>query len=303
MNSKDKSKDTHKVEAEAEDDPRERREAVEAESKQDDETSLTSHEQQQVGENLSLSAVTVYAVVRREGEEELSRPLSSLWWSGVAAGLGISASVVAEGVLHSQLEGYAYQSLVENLGYTLGFVLVILGRLQLFTENTITVVLPILAKPTRRKFLRGARLWSVVFSANMLGCLIAALLLLQIVSLGDGHLEGMFYIARHYVEIKGLDTLLLGVPAGFLIAALVWMLPSAKGTELFLIIIFTFLIAAGGFTHVIAGAVEVFLLVLTGELGLWPGIADHILPTLAGNILGGTGLFAILAYGQVHEEM
>ena len=284
-------------------DARTRQESNEAASKNADKAALTEHQQGQVDESLSLSAITLYAVVRREGEEELSRPVASLWWSGVAAGLGISLSVMAEGVLHSQLDGYAYRSLVENFGYTVGFVLVILGRLQLFTENTITVVLPVLAKPTKANFLSSGKLWVIVFIANMFGCFVAAFLLMQIADIGDGHLAGIFSIARHYTEIKGIDALLLGVPAGFIIAALVWVLPSSKGFEALVIVLFTYFIAAGGFTHVIAGAVEVYLMVLTGELSAWRGVADHILPTLAGNILGGTGLFALLAYGQVHDEL
>lgn len=284
------------------DDARQRREAAEREADAADQ-SLTRHEQGQVAERLRLSAVTVYAIIRREGDEELARPAASLWWSGVAAGLGISVSVLAEGVLHHELDGYAYRPLLENFGYTLGFILVILSRLQLFTENTISVVLPILARPTSAKLLAGLRLWTIVFLANMAGCFLAAVLLRDIVTVGDANLAGMLDVARHYGETRGTDALALGVPAGFLIAALVWMLPSAKGFELFVILLFTYLIALGGFTHVIAGAVEVFLLILEGELAIMTGLIDIILPTLAGNILGGTGLFALLAYGQVHEEM
>ncbi|MEH6562954.1 MAG: formate/nitrite transporter family protein, partial [Marinobacter sp.] len=86
-------------------------------------------------------------------------------------------------------------------------------------------------------------------------------------------------------------------------AAMVWMLPSAKGSEVLVIVMFTWLIAAGDFTHVIAGSNEIFTLVLNGEMNIFTGLIYHISPVLLGNILGGTGLFAMLAYGQVHEEM
>ncbi|WP_413540301.1 formate/nitrite transporter family protein [Marinobacter sp. ELB17] len=81
------------------------------------------------------------------------------------------------------------------------------------------------------------------------------------------------------------------------------MLPSAKGSEELVIVLFTWLIAAGGFTHVIAGSNEIFTLVLNGEMNIFTAFIYHIAPVLIGNILGGTGLFAMLAYGQVHEEM
>mgnify|MGYP000202982430 CR=1 FL=1 len=117
------------------------------------------------------------------------------------------------------------------------------------------------------------------------------------------HLEGMMSVGRHYAEAAGWSAMLRGIPAGFLIAVLVWMLPLSKGFELFVVMIFTFLIAAGDFTHVVAGAVEVFMLVLTGELGLFAGVGTLILPTLIGNIVGGTVIFALLAYAQVQEEI
>jgi formate/nitrite transporter FocA (FNT family) len=84
---------------------------------------------------------------------------------------------------------------------------------------------------------------------------------------------------------------------------MVWMLPSAKGSEVLVIVLFTWLIAAGGFTHVIAGSNEIFTLVLNGDMNIFTAFIYHIVPVLVGNILGGTGLFAMLAYGQVHEEI
>jgi formate/nitrite transporter FocA (FNT family) len=281
---------------------RRQREQAEREAEQPD-AALTENEREQVVAHRGLSAVAIYSVIRHEGEEELSRPAISLWWSGVAAGLGISTSVLAEAMLHGELEGSPYQHLIENMGYTVGFCLVILSRLQLFTENTITVVLPILARPRRRKFLQAAKLWGIVFSANMVGTLLAAILVIYAGTTTPELTDSMLAISRHFAESSGMTALLLGIPAGFIIAALVWMLPSAKGTELFVIMLFTYLIAACDFTHVIARSNEVFLLVLNGEMGLSPAIFDLILPTLIGNIIGGTGLFAMLAYGQVHEEM
>ncbi len=263
---------------------------------------LTAEEAALVDENLKPSARVVYSIIRREGEEELARPLRSLWWSGIAAGIGISTSVLAEGVLAAELDGHPYRSLVQNLGYTVGFILVILGRLQLFTENTITPVLPVLARASEGCLRRMLVLWAVVLAANMVGTFLAAgFFLLGTVT--PDHLAGMMSVSHHYAEAAGWDALLRGIPAGFLIAVLVWMLPSAKGNELFLVIIFTFLIAAGDFTHVVAGAVEVYLLVLQGELSLAAGVGTLILPTLAGNVVGGTAIFTVLAFAQVQEEI
>ena len=70
-----------------------------------------------------------------------------------------------------------------------------------------------------------------------------------------------------------------------------------------MIVFFTYLIALGEFAHVVVGSAELFVVALSGEQGVLKLIGVNLLPALAGNIIGGAGLFAILAWGQVHEEM
>ena len=268
------------------------------------ERTLTRNEREAVAEHGNLSALTHYAIIRREGEEELKRPLVSLWWSGVAAGVGISTSILVEGIVRSNLgSDHPYLTLIESLGYTFGFVLVILGRLQLFTENTITVVLPILAQPTRNRFYCTARLWGIVLAANLCGTFFIAAIGVHGGILSANTLAAILEISQHLAQLSPSEAFLRGIPSGFFIAALVWMLPSAKGSEVLVIIMFTWLIAAGDFTHVIVGSTEIFNLVVKGEMNIFTALIYHIAPVLIGNILGGTGLFAMLAYGQVHEEM
>lgn len=268
------------------------------------EKSLTRKERASVAEHGNLSALTVYAIIMREGDNELQRPNASLWWSGVAAGMGISISVLVEGIIRASLgASHPYLSLFESLGYTFGFVLVILCRLQLFTENTITVILPVLAEPNRAHFYSVARLWAIVLFANLVGTLLAAVLNVYGDVLPEPTLAAIIEISRQVAELSFSEALLRAIPSGFLIAALVWMLPSAKGSELLVIVMFTWLIAAGGFTHVIAGSNEIFTLVLVGDITIVSALSLHIFPVLMGNIIGGTGLFAMLSYGQVHEEM
>lgn len=268
------------------------------------EKSLTPKERETVAEHRNLSSLTVYSIILREGEEELKRPKISLWWSGVAAGLGISTSVLVEGIIRSNLgSDHPYLTLIESLGYSFGFVLVILCRLQLFTENTITVVLPVLAQPTRNRFYCTARLWGIVLVANLCGTFITAAIGVHGGILPADILAAMVEMSRHLATLTPAETLLRGIPSGFFIAAIVWMLPSAKRSEVLVIVMFTWLIAAGDFTHVIAGSNEIFTLVLSGEMSFFNALIYHISPVLIGNIIGGTGLFAMLAYGQVHEEM
>src|SRR5919109_2068537 len=109
----------------------------------------------------------IYEIVRRYGEEEMARPGTSLWWSGLAAGLSMSFSLLAQAILLMNLPEAPWRVLVVSLGYPVGFVMVVLARQQLFTENTITVVLPVIAEPTASNFGRAARMWVIVLAANL----------------------------------------------------------------------------------------------------------------------------------------
>jgi len=271
--------------------------------KQSGSDTLSEAEEKDVEERVRLRVPVVYEIVRQEGEEELARPLSSLWWSGLAAGLGISMSVVAEGLLLKALPDASWSSLIANLGYCVGFLIVVLGRLQLFTENTITAVLPLLAERSRRNFLLTARLWMIVFAGNLVGTFIFSFAVLYFAIFPVEQIESFLIVSRHFIEKDASEMLLHGVPAGFLVAAMVWMIPSAKGAEFWVITLMTYLIALGDLSHVVAGSTEAFLLLISGEIGIWQTVGGFLVPTFVGNVIGGTALFALLAYGQIKEEI
>ena len=263
----------------------------------------TEIDPQEVEDAAHLRPATVYEIVRQEGEGELRRPVKSLWWSGVAAGVTLSTSLYAQAFLLYRLPDAEWRPLIVALGYPIGFLIVIFGRLQLFTENTITVILPLLADRTRKNLYCVARIWSVVFAANIVGTLLSAWLAVYREFAGTEQLQAALELSRHLAEKGPVDIMLSGVLAGFFVAALVWTLPDAKGNEFLLIFGITYVIAIGDFAHVIVGAAEVFLLMFSGELPLLETLYAFVLPSFVGNVLGGTGLFAMLAYAQVSEEI
>ncbi|GAB5378583.1 MAG: formate/nitrite transporter family protein [Acuticoccus sp.] len=265
--------------------------------------SLSTGEEEDAIERAGPRPQVVYASISARGLEELRRPAISLFGSGVAAGLILMMSVVAEGLLSQHLPAFGGRELVADIGYTFGFLLVILGRLQLFTENTITPVLPLLAKPSRRTLWRTGRLWAVVFAANMVGTMLAAVLLAWGGIVTDPQMAAIVDVSMKVTEHTPFETLRYGVIAGCLIAALVWVIPSARGGEFFLVFFVTYVIALGDFTHVIAGAGEGFVLLLEGDVGPGFVLFGLIVPAFVGNVLGGTVLFATLAYVQVMEEI
>lgn len=276
---------------------------VDAPSEQSEKPSLTEREVVDVEERTQPRTPVIYEVVRRQGDEELSRPLTSLWWSGVAAGLSISFSLLAEGVLHMRLPDAPWRPLIEAMGYPVGFLMVILSRQQLFTENTITVVLPVMREPSMRNLWRLARLWSVVFLANMAGTLIAASFCRFAPALSAETRDAMLEISREMMANSFSHMFFKGIASGFLIATMVWAIPSAEGAKFHIIALMTYLIAIGGFTHIVAGSMEAFLLLTNGEISPATVILQFILPVLGGNIVGGTVLFSLISYAQVMKEL
>jgi formate-nitrite transporter family protein len=245
----------------------------------------------------------IYEIVRRYGEDEMARPAPSLWWSGLAAGLSISFSLLAEAILRLRLPDADWRPLVVALGYPVGFLMVVLGRQQLFTENTITVVLPIIAQPTARNFQRGGRMWGIVLAANLAGTLAAALFITFTPVVDDALREAMLGLSREALRHSWLELALRGVTAGFLMAAMVWLLPASESAQFYVIVAVTWLIAVSGSAHIVAGSVGGFLLFANGQVGAGPMLGGFLLPVLAGNVVGGTMLFAMISYAQVMKEI
>jgi formate/nitrite transporter FocA (FNT family) len=263
----------------------------------------TEREEEEVEERSTPPTPVIYAVVRQRGEEELGRPAVSLWWSGVAAGLSISFSLLAQAILKLHLPDAPWAALIVGLGYPVGFLMVVLSRQQLFTENTITVVLPFMAAPSRGNFARLCRNWGIVLAANLSGTLFAALFCTFTPVLPPQILDSMIAIGRELLPHQWSTMFFGGISAGFLMAAMVWLIPGAGHSQFHIVTLVTYLIAVGGFPHIIAGSVETFLLVVNGELPLHDMLIDFALPTLVGNTVGGTALFALLSYAQVMKEL
>jgi len=245
----------------------------------------------------------IYETVRRLGEEEMARPAISLWWSGVAAGMSISFSLLAQAILQTHLPDESWRPLISSIGYTIGFLMVVLSRQQLFTENTLTAVLPLMAKFTPYMFWKLLRLWGIVLLANLAGTLFAAVFCSFTPVLTADIRADMVEISRQIAAYGWFATFLKGISAGFLIAAMVWLMPGAAFAQFHTIIVMTWLIAAGGFFHIVAGSMEGFMLLLSGGVDWEFLLGGFLAPVLLGNIVGGTALFGLIAYAQVMKEV
>jgi formate/nitrite transporter FocA (FNT family) len=259
----------------------------------------TRAELKQVEERLAIGANVVYETIRREGEDELQRPTAALAWSALAAGLSMGFSFIAEALLMAHLPDSPWRPLVSRAGYCIGFLIVILGRQQLFTENTLTVILPLLVRKDLATFMRVLRLWGVVLSANLAGTFLFALCISRI-ALFDAHTqECLLEIGRSHFGANFGTVLVRAIFAGWLIALMVWLLPGAESAKVSIIIILTYLVGIAGFNHIVAGSTTALFLVVTKSVSWEAYLIQFFIPTLLGNIIGGVSLVAALGHAQV----
>lgn len=235
-----------------------------------------------------------------EGVDALERPAWALFISALSAGLDIGFSLFLMAVVHTLTEDTfskaAVKLLVANM-YAIGFIFVVLGRAELFTEQTTLAVLPVL---NRRASLGAlARLWAVVFVANLLGGAAFAGLAVSIgPALGVIEPRAFGAIARPLVAHSAIVILASAVLAGWLMGLLSWLVAAGRDTisQIILVWLIATVIGLAGLSHVVVGTVEVLAGVFAGQ-GITAADYGHfLLWTTLGNILGGSFFVALIKY-------
>jgi formate/nitrite transporter FocA (FNT family) len=262
---------------------------------------IDADEEKDVEERVRPKPVIIYEAIRREGEDELGRSVSSLAWSGLAAGLSMTLALVAMGAFGAFVPDVTWKPLIVDLGYPLGYLVVILGRQQLFTENTLTPILPILSQPSFGKFLVVARLWAIVLVANIAGALVGSALVAFAHPLSPAAEAAMVDFGTKTMLHTPLARFAQAVFAGWLIALMVWLLPLAETAGPFIIFAITYVVGIAEFAHIIAGSVEVFYGMWTGHIA-WSEYPAFFVPTFLGNALGGVAFVALLAFAQIVSD-
>lgn len=242
-------------------------------------------------------------ILRQEietGMEQLRRPTSGLLLSAMSAGLDVGfGPLMVTTVLAISPEETLTTRLVSALAYSIGFVIVILGKSELFTEHTTLAILPLLSGQTTMR--RVARLWSVVYAGNLIGALAFAALA---VTLGPGlHLFTIADIGRlcdRITQFGGWVIFGSGVAAGWMMGLVSWLVTAARDTvgQVLLIVLVAGSISFLHLHHSIAGSVEVLMGVLTGQVTPL-GFARVLALATAGNAVGGIVLVAGVKYGHV----
>ncbi|ESP88004.1 formate/nitrite transporter family protein [Candidatus Halobonum tyrrellensis] len=238
-----------------------------------------------------------------EGLGELNRPLDGLALSGLSAGLDIGFGPFLMAVVLTVGAG-SYSSatidILEANVYAVGFIFVVLGRSELFTEHTTLAVLPVIDR--RASMGELARLWGVVYGANIVGGAIFAAVMVPIApALGVASPEAFGDIARGLVEHSWFTLLGAGLLAGWLMGLLSWLVAAAQDTisRVFFVWLIATAIGFIGLPHCIAGNVEVLAgLLIDGGVGLMD-YARFMSAATLGNVIGGTVFVALLKYGHV----
>jgi formate/nitrite transporter FocA (FNT family) len=258
---------------------------------------LTEDEERKSEELTSTSAKVIHESIRKEGEQELRRTSSGLAWSGMAAGLSMGFSLLTVGALKASLPHESWADPVAKLGFPAGFLIVIMGRQQLFTENTLTPIIPLLARRDSHTFFNVLRLWAVVFVANLLGTLTVALALTSSI-FPQNMRDAFFQVAQTATQHPFWQAFLKAVFAGWLIALVVWILGGIRNGGAHIIFALTYIMGLSGFTHVISGSVDAFFLLWSHQMDI-AGYFGFLIPTLLGNIIGGIALVSIANHAQV----
>jgi formate/nitrite transporter FocA (FNT family) len=241
----------------------------------------------------------IYRAIRSDGDHALSMSNGELVWSGLAAGLSMGFSLAAEGILRAHLPEAPWRILVAKLGYAAGFLIVILGRQQLFTEQTLTAMLSLFSGNRPEGTLGNvARLWIVVLIANLAGAAAFAAAAAWTPAFSPEVREAFAAIGHEALEPGFATNAIRGVYAGFLIATMVWLLPGSGESRMWIVIVIAWVVGIASLAHVIAGSVETMYVVFRGERAFTDYILNFLVPSFIGNSIGGAALVASFAHAQ-----
>jgi formate/nitrite transporter FocA (FNT family)/protein-disulfide isomerase len=234
-------------------------------------------------------------------DEEFSRSTRLLFLSGLAAGLSISLSFLGMAALSALWPG-GPSHLVGSLMYPLGFLLVVMGRYQLFTENTLTPVTLVLTRIA--SIPRLLRIWGVVLAANVLGAGLVAYVLATTGVFTPEMAEVAYGIGDHFLDMSWGDLFWKGVFAGWLVASMVWLNYAARTMTARALIIFALIypVAAAELAHCIVGSTEVLYVVFEGGASFGTFLLGFLAPAVLGNTVGGVLLVAILNFSQTRDR-
>lgn len=247
------------------------------------------------------SADQIFTIVEKNARAELERTTRALAFSGLAGGLTMGLTGLGVATARAQLGPGALTDFISLLFYPLGFVAVIIGRAQLFTENTLYPVALILSE--RKHLLNTLRLWTVVFITNMIGAALFAALAVKTGSLRPDIADKLVTLGQNAVAGEFAHIFWSGVIGGWIIALMAWIVSASHWTigQIAIVYLLTVVVGMGHFAHCIASSGEILSSVWSGLTSpstfLW-----WLTAATLGNVTGGVVFVTLLNFGQVNDE-
>ncbi len=248
-------------------------------------------------------AHAIHAAIREEGDVELGRRSGAIAWSGLSAGLSMGFSFLTMALMRAALPDAPWRPLVSGFGYSLGFLITVLGRQQLFTESTLSAVLPVLTRPSAGAVGQLLRFWAVVLGTNLLGTVVFAWVICHQALFTAEVWEALSNLSDEALHDPFVPMFVKAVLAGWLIALMIWLLPGAGSARLLVIVLLTYVVAIGHFSHSVAGSVEAAFAVLSGHARPIAYLTHFLIPTVLGNTVGGVTLVAMLNHAPLLNEI
>ncbi|HZR64488.1 MAG TPA: formate/nitrite transporter family protein [Terriglobales bacterium] len=259
------------------------------------------HTEQAAPETRRLTANEIFDAATENARSELKRPLLGLLFSGLAGGTTLGLTGIGVASIRAALGNGGWQELVAYLIYPIGFIAVIIGRQQLFTENTLYPVVLVLDE--RKHVLSTLRLWAVVFASNIAGAILFAALCVYTSALKPEIQAKLVELGAQAAPGSFGHLFWSGVVGGWLIALVAWMVTASHWTigQVAMIWLLTFIVGVGHFAHCIVTSCEILSSVMAGSVST-PAYLHWLLAATLGNIAGGVGIVSVLNYGQVRQE-
>jgi formate/nitrite transporter FocA (FNT family) len=247
------------------------------------------------------SAEDIFEQVAANARQELQRPSFALGLSGFGAGLFIGLSALGTAIILAMLGTSPPVQMISRMFYPVGFIIVILGRAQLFTENTLYPVALVLSE--KRELWNTARLWAIVLPSNVAGAFAFAMLATHTPALTPAVVSALSQLGASALAHPASQVFWSGVMAGWLIALAAWLVSGSHSITGSVMVIWTlmFLVGLGNFAHCVASTCEIMVTVLVRGAP-WSAFPAWFFPTVSGNICGGVGMVTILEYGQVMQS-
>lgn len=266
----------------------------------DEERSDDSQQDESEPQSSRPTADLIYERVRENAADELARQPNSLAFSAFFSGFTMGMSSLAVALVLALVDA-GNEKFIALLFYPAGYIAVIIGRAQLFTENTLYPVVTSLED--RSAIPRTARLWAIVLAGNLAGGLVFAALAVETGMLDDPVVAELSRLGEQAIAESGGTTFWGAVAAGWLLALVAWLVEAGETAvgQILLIYVATLVVGLAGFAHSVASAIAVMAATIETKVGIgealgWEGLA------ILGNVIGGVFIVAVLNYGQVHRS-